>query len=70
MSSPTILRRWWNTLLGVLAGFLGVQSEARRERDFKEGRALHFVVVGVLMAAVFVIFVILLVRWALQLAGA
>ncbi|TCK02263.1 DUF2970 domain-containing protein [Marinobacterium mangrovicola] len=65
-----ILKRWWRTLLGVLAGFLGVQSERRRQEDFKEGRAIHFVVVGLLMAAVFVIFVIFLVRWALSLSGA
>lgn len=65
-----ILQRWWRTLLGVLSGFLGVQSEQRREKDFKEGRAIHFVVVGLLMAAIFVIFVIFLVRWALSLSGA
>lgn len=64
------LKHWWSTLLGVLAGFLGVQSEARRERDFREGRALHFIAIGILMAAVFVIFVIILVRWALSLSGA
>lgn len=64
------LKRFWSTLQGVLAGFLGVQSEARRERDFREGRALHFIAVGVLMAAIFVIFVIFLVRWALSLSGA
>lgn len=63
------LQRWWRTLLGVLAGFFGVQSEHRREKDFKEGRAIHFVVIGLLMAAFFVIFVIFLVRWALSLSG-
>ncbi|SEG86916.1 DUF2970 domain-containing protein [Marinobacterium lutimaris] len=65
-----ILQRWWRTLIGVLSGFFGVQSERRREEDFKEGRAIHFVVVGLLMAALFVIFVIFLVRWALSLSGA
>ncbi|WP_432697578.1 DUF2970 domain-containing protein [Marinobacterium sp. YM272] len=65
-----ILQRWWKTLLGVLSGFFGVQSEQRREEDFKEGRAIHFVVIGLVMAAFFVFFVILLVRWALSLSGA
>ncbi|MBV1790754.1 DUF2970 domain-containing protein [Marinobacterium sp. D7] len=65
-----IIQRCWRTLLGVLAGFLGVRSESAREQDFKEGRALHFVVIGVLMAVVFVIFVIILVRWALSILGA
>lgn len=63
-------KHWLRTLGGVLAGFLGVQSEARRERDFREGRALHFIAIGLVMAAIFVIFVIFLVRWALSLSGA
>ncbi|GGC11268.1 hypothetical protein GCM10011352_42240 [Marinobacterium zhoushanense] len=65
-----VIQRCWRTLLGVLAGFFGVRSESARERDFKEGRALHFVVIGVVMAVVFVIFVIVLVRWALSITGA
>jgi hypothetical protein len=64
------LKRCWQTVLGVLAGFFGVQSEARRERDFREGRALHFIAIGILLATIFVLFVILLVRWALSLGGA
>ncbi|KEA62962.1 hypothetical protein ADIMK_2932 [Marinobacterium lacunae] len=68
MRDNSILR-CWRALLGVLAGFFGVRSEAAREQDFKEGRALHFVVIGLLMAAGFVIFVIFLVRWALSLSG-
>lgn len=61
---------FWQTLLSVLSSFFGVQSERNRERDFREGRPLHYVLTGLLMAAVFVLVVILLVRWALSLAGA
>lgn len=63
------LHNCWRTLLGVLAGFFGVRSEASRERDFREGRALHFIVVGLLAAGLFIFCVILLVRWALSLSG-
>lgn len=59
----------WQTLLSVLSSFFGVQSERNRERDFREGRPVHYILVGLLMAALFVIFIILLVRWALILAG-
>lgn len=62
---PTLLQ----TLLSVLAAFFGVQSERNRERDFDKGRPLHYVLVGLLLALVFVLTVILLVRWALSLAG-
>ena len=63
------LQRWWRTLLGVLAGFFGVQSDANRERDFREGRTLHFIIIGLVMAVLFALFVILLVRLALSLSG-
>ncbi|GAA0796276.1 DUF2970 domain-containing protein [Marinobacterium sediminicola] len=60
----------WQTLLSVLSSFFGVQSEHNRERDFRNGRPVHFILIGLLMAALFVISIILLVRWALILGGA
>lgn len=59
----------WQTLLSVLSSFFGVQSERNRERDFRKGRPLHYILIGLLMAALFVISIILLVRWALSIAG-
>ncbi len=59
----------WQTLLSVLSSFFGVQSERNRERDFHGGRPVHYILIGLLMAALFVISIILLVRWALILAG-
>jgi hypothetical protein len=59
----------WQTLLSVLSSFFGVQSERNRERDFRKGRPLHYILIGLLMTALFVISIILLVRWALSIAG-
>lgn len=59
----------WQTLLSVLSSFFGVQSERNRERDFRGGHPLHYILIGLLMAALFVISIILLVRWAIILAG-
>jgi hypothetical protein len=36
----------------VLASFFGVQSSKNRERDFKRGKAKHFIMVGVFMTVV------------------
>ena len=44
----------------VLAAFLGVQSNRNRERDFQRGKPVHFIAVGLLATAVFV-----LVMWGL-----
>ena len=38
----------------VMSSFLGVQKNATRERDFKRGRARDFILVGVLLTAVFI----------------
>jgi hypothetical protein len=59
----------WQVIGSVLASFFGVQSSKNRERDFKHGKAAHFIVVGLLATATFVGLVILLVRLALRQAG-
>jgi hypothetical protein len=53
-------------IASVLASFFGVQSSKNRERDFKHGKAAHFIVVGLLATATFVGLVLLLVRLALR----
>lgn len=43
--------------LSVLAAGFGVQSSKNRERDFKQGNAITFVVVG-LIATIFFVLII------------
>lgn len=57
------------TLLSVLAAMFGVQSERRRATDFTSESPWRFVLVGILMAVVFVLFVLFLVHWALSLSA-
>ena len=38
----------------VMSSVLGVQKTATRERDFKRGRARDFILVGILLTAVFI----------------
>ena len=59
----------WQTIASVAASFFGVQSSKNRERDFKHGKAAHFIVVGLVATGVFVLAVILAVRLALRQAG-
>jgi hypothetical protein len=63
--TPTL----WQTIASVGASFFGVQSSKNRERDFKHGKAAHFIAVGLVATAVFVAAVILAVRLALRQAG-
>jgi hypothetical protein len=59
----------WQTIASVGAAFFGVQSSKNRERDFKHGKAAHFIVVGLVATGVFVLVVWLAVRLALRQAG-
>jgi hypothetical protein len=54
----------------VLAAFFGVQSNKNRERDFKHGKASHFIIAGLLMTGVFVLLVWGVVRLVLRVANA
>ena len=38
----------------ILAAGLGVQSSRNRERDFREGRAIVFIIAGLLFTALFI----------------
>jgi hypothetical protein len=64
-SSPTLLQ----SLGSVLASFFGVQNSRNRERDFTRGKASHFIVLGILCTAGFVLTVWLVVRLVLRQAG-
>ena len=55
------------TLGSVLASFAGIQNNAKRERDFKQGRARDFIAVGVLITVLFIAGVYGVVKFAMSL---
>lgn len=52
----------------VVASFAGVQSNEKRERDFTQGRASHFIIVGVILTLLFILGVWGVVNVAMSLA--
>jgi hypothetical protein len=60
---PTSFKR---TLLAVLWSFFGVRKSKDLERDVSELNPLHVVIVGVLVAAVFVGALFVLVQWVIR----
>ncbi|MCH8846635.1 MAG: DUF2970 domain-containing protein [Proteobacteria bacterium] len=46
--------------------FIGVQSEKNRERQFKYGKFYQFLIVGIFVTFLFLIHIVLLVRFALH----
>ncbi|MDJ0833874.1 MAG: DUF2970 domain-containing protein [Gammaproteobacteria bacterium] len=57
-------------MLSVLSAFLGVQSNANRERDFSKGRLSHFIIIGLLFGLIFILVVVGVVNLVMHLAGA
>lgn len=56
-------------LKSVMSAFLGVQSNANRERDFKHGKFSHFVIIGLLFGILFVLTLVGVVQLVLHFAG-
>ena len=54
-------------LKSTMSAFIGVQSNANRERDFKYGKISHFIGIGLLFALVFVLTLVALVQLVLRL---
>jgi hypothetical protein len=54
----------------VGAAFFGVQSEAKRERDFTHGRLSDYVIAGAVATVVFILVLVGVVQLVLHLAGA
>ncbi|HEX7027349.1 MAG TPA: DUF2970 domain-containing protein [Gammaproteobacteria bacterium] len=53
----------------ILMSFFGVQKESIRERDFEQGKPLHFIVVGIILTICFILILVGMVRFVLYLAG-
>ncbi len=53
----------------ILAAAIGVQSGKNRSRDFSRGKPSHFIIMGVLFTALFVVVIISIVKLVLYAAG-
>ncbi len=53
----------------TFSAFLGVQSSANRERDFKHGKMSHFIWMGLLFGLVFVLTLVGVVQLVMHLTG-
>lgn len=60
---------FWQLLKSTLSAFIGVQSNANRERDFTHGKVSHFIWMGLLFGLVFVLTLVAVVQLVLHFAG-
>ena len=59
----------FSIIKSIFAAGFGVQSSKNYENDFKHGKAIHFIVAGLVGTVLFLLFVYALVRFALSSAG-
>ena len=52
----------WAVLLSVLASMFGVQSHSNYERDFKHGRMVSYIIIGVIIVTFLVLGLMLIVK--------
>ena len=53
----------------TLSAFIGVQSGANRERDFKHGKMSHFIWMGLILGVLFVLTLVGVVQVVLHFAA-
>ena len=56
---------FWRVVLSVIQASFGVQSKENRERDFKQGSWVPFVMAALIFTAVFVLILLSVVRFVL-----
>jgi len=68
-SNENIQISFWQLLLSTLSAFIGVQSNANRERDFKHGKISHFIAIGLLFGLAFVLTIVGVVQIVMHVTG-
>jgi hypothetical protein len=58
----------WQIFKSVLASFFGVQNEATRQRDFTYGKPSQFIIIGLVITALFIAMIFIAVKVVLYFA--
>ena len=57
---------FWQMLGSVMAAAFGVQSKKNRERDFSQGKPIHFIMLGIGFTVAFVLIMTFIVQVILR----
>ncbi|HET9206877.1 MAG TPA: DUF2970 domain-containing protein [Burkholderiaceae bacterium] len=66
--APVTARKgsWWRTAKAVAWSFFGIRRRADYARDVDQLNPIHVVIAGIIGAALFVLLLVLLVRWVIS----
>ena len=68
-SEPVRDLSFWELVKSTSSAFVGVQSNANRERDFSRGKLSHFIWMGLLFGLLFVLTLVGVVQLVLHFTG-
>ena len=68
-SKPERDLSFWELVKSTSSAFVGVQSNANRERDFSRGKLSHFIWMGLLFGLLFVLTLVGIVQLVLHYTG-
>ena len=68
-SEPVRDLGFWELVKSTSSAFIGVQSNANRERDFSRGKLSHFIWMGLLFGLLFVLTLVGVVQLVLHFTG-
>lgn len=68
-NEDTVVITFRQLLKSTLSAFIGVQSNANRERDFKHGKISHFIGIGLLFGLIFVCTIVAVVQIVLHVTA-
>jgi len=68
-SEPVRDLSFWELVKSTSSAFMGVQSNANRERDFSRGKLSHFIWMGLLFGLLFVSTLVGVVQLVLHFTG-
>ncbi|MCL1147513.1 DUF2970 domain-containing protein [Shewanella sp. 10N.261.52.F9] len=60
-----MIHRFWQIFLSTIAAFFGVQTEKNRQRDFQTKSPIPFIVMGLILAFIFVASLLFIVKQVL-----
>ena len=58
---------WWRTVKAVLWSFVGLRSRQEFNKDMAQINPIHLIVAGLVLAVLFVLGLLALVNWVVQL---
>ncbi len=60
---------FWQLFVSTVRSFFGVQKSENRERDFKKGKPLQFILMGLFVTAILIFSILMLVKFIIAQAG-